>query len=95
MLEHAPDAARVPHVLRWLALALLLAGGGLTSSARACPDCAVGKQARSALWDDDFTRNLVVALLPFLVVGLASYQLNAIGRPDRAREPRARKRTVR
>jgi len=83
-------------VLRWLALvALLLAASANASMARACPDCAVGKQARTALWDEQFTYHVVVALLPFLVVGLVSYQLNGIGRPDRAREPHSRNRTHR
>jgi hypothetical protein len=105
--KYSRHAARTPHVLRWsasasasasalaLALALLLSGSVLPGSARACPDCAVGKQARTALWDEQFAYHLVVALLPFLVVGLASYQLNGIGRPDRAREPHTRKRTLR
>jgi hypothetical protein len=82
-------------VLRWIALALLLAASLSALPAHACPDCAVGKQARAELWNDDFTYNLVVALLPFLVVGLVSYQLNGIGRPDRPRTSRGQKRTLR
>lgn len=51
------------------------------SSAWACPDCAAGIQARSALWSDDFGRNLAAGILPFLVVAAVSMYATTIGRP--------------
>ena len=49
-------------------------------SAGACPDCAVGRQARAQLWTDDFGLNLVLALVPFLIIGAVSLWANRIGR---------------
>jgi hypothetical protein len=34
----------------------------------ACPNCSVGRQARSEVWNSDFGFNLSVALLPFLLI---------------------------
>jgi hypothetical protein len=59
--------------------------------ARACPSCPAGRQARSEVWNDDFGFNLLVALLPFLVVGAICARAEAIGRPARrSRGPGAR-----
>ena len=63
-------------------LALLVAA----RTAGACPDCAVGRQARAQLWTDDFGLNLLLALAPFLIIGAVSVGANRIGR---AAEPPA------
>jgi hypothetical protein len=49
-------------------------------SAGACPDCAVGREARAQLWTDDFGPNLLLALIPFLFIGAVSVWANRIGR---------------
>lgn len=36
--------------------------------ALACPNCAVGIQARTEVWNGDFWFNLLVAVMPFLVI---------------------------
>ena len=48
--------------------------------AGACPDCAVGRQARAQLWTDGFSQNLLLALAPFLVIGALSVGANRIGK---------------
>lgn len=51
--------------------------------ALACPDCAVGIQARSDVWSQDFWFNLLVAVMPFLVIGAACiYVEERDGLPD-------------
>ena len=54
--------------------------------AGACPDCTVGREARAQLWSDGFGLNLLLALVPFLVIGAVSLWANRIGR---AAEPPA------
>jgi len=65
---------------------------GIASPARACPNCAVGRQARSEVWNQDFGENLTVALLPFAIVGALCVRIEAESRrppspAQRAREP--------
>lgn len=60
-----PQAWRVRGTLA-AALATLLA----TDLGWACPDCAVGIVARAEVYDRDFAFNLVVAVLPFLIIGI-------------------------
>jgi hypothetical protein len=45
-------------------LAVLL----FVAPARACPNCAVGVQARAEVWSQDFWFNVTVAALPFVVI---------------------------
>jgi hypothetical protein len=52
----------------------------LTRTASACPNCALGRQARADVWSYDFTWNLAVALLPFLVVGAICSRLETSDR---------------
>ena len=40
-----------------------------TTMASVCPGCAIGRQARSEVWNADFGFNLIVALIPFLIIG--------------------------
>jgi hypothetical protein len=61
-------------------VAMSLVAGG---DAWACPSCPVGRAARQQLLDDDFGRNLVIALAPFLVVGLVARWAERIGRDVR------------
>jgi hypothetical protein len=63
-----------------IALALL-ASVPVAFPAHACPDCAAGRQARHEVWSDDFGFNLVVALLPFLVIGAICVWVERSRRP--------------
>jgi hypothetical protein len=38
------------------------------TAALACPDCAVGRIARGAVFDDDFAANLVMVLSPLVLL---------------------------
>jgi hypothetical protein len=48
--------------------------------ARACPNCAAGREARAAVWSDGFVRNLATAVLPFVVIGAVCARLHDVGR---------------
>jgi hypothetical protein len=66
-----------------------------TRSAQACPSCAIGVQARAEVWNDAFESRLVVALLPFLIIGAICFGAERIGRPAlRANRPNARTQTT-
>lgn len=54
-------------------------------TAFACPNCPVGRAARQQVCDDGLATNLVIALAPFLLVGMVSVWAERIGRPRRAR----------
>jgi hypothetical protein len=88
---------RAPHrtPLRALSLALVfLASLALTPPAEACPDCAVGREARSLVWTEDFARNLLLAVVPFLLIGAVSALANRIGEAEASAPtapPRGRK----
>jgi len=82
---------------RVLALGLAVcATVAVAPAALACPDCAVGRQARTEVWNDDFAFNLFVALLPFLMIGAVCLRVEAIGRatvqPPAARSARVTRR---
>jgi hypothetical protein len=81
----ASRVAGAPHVtcVRAIVIVFALLAGWAVSPVLACPNCAVGREARSEVWDDQFARNLAYALLPFVVIGLVSLQVDAIGRRDR------------
>jgi hypothetical protein len=59
----------------------------ITLSATACPNCAVGKQARSAVWSDDFGFHLALAAIPFIVIGALCLCAEWIGRARATRRP--------
>jgi hypothetical protein len=61
---------------------VLVATFAVPRSVAACPDCAVGRQARAAVVRDDFGKNLFVALLPFLLIGAVCLRVETIGRDD-------------
>jgi hypothetical protein len=48
--------------------------------AAACPNCAIGQQARRQFWSDDFLRTLAVVLLPFVAIGACCVRAEGIGR---------------
>jgi hypothetical protein len=73
-------ASKVPHVLLGCALASLL---GVGAPAAACPDCAVGREARREVWSDGFVPNLILATTPLAIVVAVSAAANRIGRPKR------------
>lgn len=52
--------------------------------AAACPDCAEGRQARADVYGADFTRQLMILLVPFLLIGAVCSRVERIGRPSRA-----------
>lgn len=81
--------ARKPRVgrLRILTAGLVLMGAlAVAAPASACPDCAVGQQARSEVWNEHFGPNLFVALLPFLFIGAICVRAEGIGRPRASTE---------
>lgn len=49
--------------------------------ALACPRCSVGQEARRQVWQDDFFSHLVVAVLPFVIIGAICARVHALGRP--------------
>jgi hypothetical protein len=67
---------------RTLVAALGVASLLLTSSAPigACPGCPVGRSAREQVFQDGFAMNLLVAILPFAVVGLVCMWVERPGR---------------
>jgi hypothetical protein len=66
---------------RAVAVGLVVAGAcALPAPADACPACATGEQARSDVWNDDFGFNLVVAVLPFVLIGAISARADSLGR---------------
>ncbi|MCW5833617.1 MAG: hypothetical protein KIS78_14540 [Labilithrix sp.] len=58
----------------------------IASASSACPSCPVGRAARQDVFDQDFGTNLMIALFPFLVIGLVSRAAERIGRPAARRE---------
>ncbi len=52
-----------------------------TSTALACPDCAVGQVARQLVWTDSFSFHLAVTLTPFAIVAVVCVWADRIGRP--------------
>jgi hypothetical protein len=72
---------------------LLVQSLAVVRSAAACPDCAVGRTARSQVWGEDFALYLLLTVLPFLLIGAVCLSVEAIGRPPRrtlARPARSR-----
>ena len=71
-----PTVPRTPRSWR-VTFAALLACIGWAAPAMACPNCAVGREARSEVWNRDFAFNLAVALLPFLLIGSICVRVEA------------------
>jgi hypothetical protein len=78
-------------LLRSLGLGSFLTALALPLPALACPDCALGREARRSVWSDDFAHHLAVALLPFVVIGAICAHVEARGRrPWTERNPTRR-----
>ena len=45
----------------------------------ACPDCAVGRKARSEVLSNRFSFHLLAAVLPFLVVAAICLRIEGLG----------------
>ena len=45
--------------------------------AGACPSCPLGRQARAEVWSQSFGLYLLIALLPFLIIGAACWCLES------------------
>jgi hypothetical protein len=72
----------VPRTL-WRRASTALAVFGATLSgatAWACPSCPVGRLARQQVCDQGFTHNLVIAIVPFALIGIASIWAERIGK---------------
>lgn len=73
---------------------LLVAGTAL-----ACPDCETARVVRASIQDDHFWTYLMMALVPFLLIGAVSALLYRVGLPrqeaasERAPEERPEART--
>ncbi|MEY4576431.1 MAG: hypothetical protein RL701_1134 [Pseudomonadota bacterium] len=64
-----------------LSLSVLTVTLASAAAAKACPDCAIGRQARSAVfYGEDFAANLTIALLPFVIIGAICMWAEARGR---------------
>jgi hypothetical protein len=69
--------------LRSITCSIALLGSILDSElARACPDCAIGRQVRASLFDERFWPSMAAATLPILIVGALSAALYRIGKRD-------------
>lgn len=66
-----------------LLVPLLVAGTAL-----ACPDCETARVVRASIQDDHFWTYLMMALVPFLLIGAVSALLYRVGlpRPEAAPE---------
>lgn len=69
-----------PRTARTVTFLLCLALTSAASLARACPDCAVGRAARSRLWHDDFWLYLTFSVLPFALIGALCIGIEVMGR---------------
>ncbi len=67
-------------VRSWVARAAACVALAAPAAAYACPACPVGREARQQVYERDFTRNLLVALLPFAMVGFASVCAERVGK---------------
>ena len=69
-------------MLRVLVSAMgLLVALAQTGTTAACPSCAVGVEARARVWSEDFERNLLLALTPFLIPLAVSIWASRLGHP--------------
>jgi hypothetical protein len=57
--------------------------GLLPRLTHACPDCAIGRQARGRFFADQFWLHIAVIALPLLAVVAISVALFQMGRPPR------------
>lgn len=73
-----PAHSRLP-ARTWLAMTAACVALAASSAAGACPGCPVGREARQQVYEQHFARNLLVALLPFAMVGLASLCAERVG----------------
>lgn len=57
--------------------------GLLPSLAAACPNCAVGREAREQVFGPEFFTNLSVSLLPFALIAAVCLRMERIGKSPR------------
>jgi hypothetical protein len=57
---------------------VVFTGAGI---AQCCPRCEVGQLARQQVFGPGFMSNLLIAVLPFLFVAIASVWAERIGKP--------------
>lgn len=57
-----------------------LASVAFTSVALACPDCPAGQAARQQFLGEGLGIRLLIAVIPFVAVGLVSFGAEQIGR---------------
>ena len=65
---------------RWLTTAAALSSTLVTGTTWACPSCPVGRTARQQVWEQGFAHNLLIAIAPFILVGLACLWAERIGK---------------
>jgi len=46
----------------------------------ACPDCPVGRAARQQVAEDGLAANLLIAMAPFVIIGLVSLWAERLGK---------------
>ncbi|MET0387268.1 MAG: hypothetical protein ABW321_14965 [Polyangiales bacterium] len=69
-----------------LAIALFMAVLVFARTAYACPSCAEGIQARSDVLSDGFGQNLLIAVLPFVLIGGICLRAEEVGRSAARRQ---------
>jgi uncharacterized membrane protein len=72
---------------RWLRHWTLLSSLAVSPSALACPDCPTAQVVRSAVLGEGFWGYLVIAVVPFLLIGALSALLYRVGLPPRELKP--------
>jgi hypothetical protein len=66
-----------------------MTAGGAALAALACPRCAAGEAARLAFWENAPLIQLLIALVPFVVVGLGAFAIARLGQARSAPEDEA------
>jgi hypothetical protein len=66
--------------------AAVLVANSFSTSLSACPNCALGREARALICQADFGPNLLAVVLPFLVIGAVCAQVEKAGLAPRENE---------
>jgi len=72
---------------RWLRAWILLSSLTVGSAVLACPDCPTSEVVRGAVTGEGFWGYLVMAVVPFLLIGALSALLYRVGLPPRELKP--------
>ena len=79
-LTELKNGSRIRSTRAAVWMASFFAAFTAAGAAWACPNCPVGRAARQQVFDDGLATNLVIALVPFILVGMVSVWAERIGR---------------